>query len=167
MLRAILIASVCVALPSIPAAQAQQAATAASGEHCQNQASRRRRSSVFGNIAGRALGRVGVPSSVAGVAVPTESLLSEAIMGLLDCREQQQAAASTNEAIRGGVGTRTSWQSESRPNVSGASTADSEERLADSTHCMTVTSIVIINGEETRAPQRLCRAPGARGYARV
>ena len=167
MLRAILIASVCVALPAVPAAQAQQTATAPSGERCQNQASRRRRSGLFGNIAGRALGRVGVPSSVAGVAVPTESLLSEAIMGLLNCREQQQAAAATNEAIRGGVGTRSSWQSETRPNVSGSSNAEAEERLADGTHCMTVTNIVIVDGEETRAPQRMCRTPGSRGYARV
>ncbi|MDP8995023.1 MAG: hypothetical protein M3N07_08620, partial [Pseudomonadota bacterium] len=104
---------------------------------------------------------------VGGVSLPTNELLSEAIMNLLDCREQQQAAAATNEAIRGGVGTTSNWQSETRPGVSGSSSATGEERLADGTHCMTVTNIVIIDGEETRAPQRMCRGPGQRGYARV
>ena len=122
---------------------------------------------MLGGLAGRALGRVGVPSSVAGVGLPTQELLSEAIISMLNCREQQQAAAATNEAIRGGAGTTASWQSETRPGVSGAASASGDERLADGTHCLTVTNIVIVDGEETSAPQRMCRAPGQRGYARA
>jgi surface antigen len=153
---------------SAPPALAQRGANQPDAQgRCQNQESRRRRGSMFGNIAGRALGRAGVPSSVAGVGLPTEQLLSEAITAMLDCRERQQAAVATNEAVRGGVGTTTSWQSETRANVSGSSSATGDERLADGTHCVMVTNIVIVDGEETSADQRMCRAPGSRGYARV
>lgn len=153
--------------PAQQAAAQTGASNGGAGERCRDDSTRRRRSSIMGGLAGRVLNRAGVPTNVAGVTLPTHELLSEAIMSLLDCREQQQAAAATNDAIRGGVGTTTSWQSESRPNVSGSSSAEGEERLADGTHCMTVTNIVIVDGEETRAPQRMCRGPGARGYARV
>jgi hypothetical protein len=172
MLRAtaIFTAAILAVLPlgAAPEAAAQTGASnARGGERCRDDSTRRRRSSIMGGLAGRVLSRAGVPTDVAGVALPTEQILSEAVMSLLDCREQQQAAAATNDAIRGGVGTTTSWESQSRPNVSGSSSAEAEERLADGTHCMTVTNIVIVDGEETRAPQRMCRGPGARGYARV
>jgi surface antigen len=153
---------------SAPPAFAQRGATQPDAEgRCQNQESRRRRGSLFGGIAGRALDRVGVPSSVAGVGLPTEQILSEAITAMLDCRERQQAATAANEAIRGGVGTTTSWQSETRTNVSGSASATRDEQLSDGTHCVMVTNIVIVDGEETSADQRMCRAPGSRGYARV
>jgi surface antigen len=169
MLRMILSLGVLLATSfSAPQAFAQQGASQPDAQgRCQNQESRRRRGSMFGNIAGRALGHAGVPTSVAGVGLPTELLLSEAITAMLDCRERQQAAVATNEAVRGGVGTTTSWQSETRANVSGSSSATGDERLADGTHCVMVTNIVIVDGEETSADQRMCRAPGSRGYARV
>ena len=69
--------------------------------------------------------------------------------------------------MRGGVGTTASWTSETRAGVSGSSVATGQETLADGTHCMTVTDIVIVDGEETRAPKRMCRAPGTARYARV
>ncbi|HEX5183443.1 MAG TPA: hypothetical protein VFW19_09865 [Allosphingosinicella sp.] len=122
---------------------------------------------MLGGLASRAADRAGVPSSVGGVSVPTSSLLSDAITALLDCREQQQAAAATNEAMRGGVGTTSTWKSDSRPDVSGSSTVNSQDKLADGTQCLTVTDVVIVNGEETTAPKRMCRAPGASGYTRV
>jgi surface antigen len=168
MLRAIFAAALLSAVQAPAPAEAQANASAPqAGERCRDGESRRRRSSVLGGLGRSVLNRVGAPSNVAGIAIPTEMVLSEAISALLDCRERQQAAAATNEAIRGGAGTTTTWQSESRPNVSGSARADAEERSADGTHCLTVTNIVIVNGEETRAPQRMCRAPGARGYARV
>lgn len=121
----------------------------------------------LGGLASRVADRAGAPSSVAGVSLPTSSLLSDAITRLLDCKEQQQAAAATNEAMRGGVGTTSTWKSDSRSNVSGSSTVNSQEKLADGTQCLTVTDVVIVNGEETTAPKRMCRAPGASGYTRV
>jgi len=167
MLRSIFLAAALAAVHSPAPAEAQTGAAAPrAGERCDGER-RQRRSSMFGNIGRQVLGRVGAPTSVAGVALPTETLLTEAISSLLDCRERQQAAVATTEAIRGGAGTTTTWQSDTRPNVSGSASAAGDERLADGTHCLTVTNVVIVDGEETRAPQRMCRSPGARGYARV
>lgn len=154
-------------VPAVPAAAVQGASQRDGQGRCQNQASRRRRGSLFGGIAGRVLGRAGVPTSVAGVGLPTEELLSEAITGLLDCREQQQAATATNDAIRGGVGTTSTWRSETRANVSGSSTVTAQSAAAGGGDCMTVTDIVIVNGEETRAPKTLCRRPPSQRYVRV
>ena len=122
---------------------------------------------LMGGLANSVLGRAGVPGSVAGISLPVGSLLSEAIVSLLDCKEQQQAAQATNEAVRGGVGTQTSWTSETRPNVSGKSIVTAEEKLADGGNCLTVTDVVIVDGEETTVPKRMCRARGASGYARA
>jgi surface antigen len=153
---------------SAPPALAQRGANQPDAQgRCQNQESRRRRGNLFGNIAGRALGRAGVPSSVGGIGLPTEQLLSVAITAALDCRERQQAAAATNEAVRGGVGTTASWQSDTRPNVSGTARSTGEQRSADGTHCVSVTNVVFVDGEQTEATEQLCRGPNDRGYARV
>ncbi len=123
--------------------------------------------SILGGIADTALGRAGVSTSVAGVYLPVGSLLSDAIVNLLDCKEQQQAAAATNEAIRGGVGSEASWKSDTRANVRGLSKVTGEEKLADGGHCMTVTDVVIVDGEETTVPKKMCRGQGASGYVKV
>ena len=123
--------------------------------------------SIMGGIASTTLGRVGAPSGVASLAFPVGSMLTEAIIDLLDCKEQQQAAKATDTAIRGGVGTEVAWTSESRPNVSGASKVTSEEKLADGGQCLTVTDVVIVDGEETKVDKRMCRAKGAKGFARA
>ena len=126
------------------------------------------RHSVFGSIAGQiastALGRSGVPSSVAGVYIPVQSLVSEGITRILTCKEQKQAATATQNAVRGGVGSSSSWTSESRPNVTGTSTVNSQNRRADGTTCLAVTDVVIVDGEETRVTKNMCRAPGASSY---
>lgn len=123
--------------------------------------------SILGNIADSALGRAGVPSSVGGVSLPVRSMLSDAIMNLLDCHERQQAAQATDKAIRGGVGTEVAWSSETRPNVTGKSKVTGEEKLAGGGNCLTVTDVVIVDGQETTVPKRMCRAAGASGYARA
>lgn len=153
---------------SAPPAFAQQGASQPDSQaRCQNQETRRRRGSLLGGIGGRILGRAGVPSSVAGVYVPTDQILGEAITAMLDCRERQQAAEATNEAIRGGVGTTASWESETRPGVSGRSTVTAQRAEAGGGQCMTVTDIVIVDGEETRAPKTMCRRPPNNRYVRV
>lgn len=154
-------------MPSVPAAAQPGESRADAGERCRNQESRRRRGSMIGGLAGRVLGRAGVPSNVAGVGLPTQELLSEAITNLLDCREQQQAAGATNEAMRGGVGTTASWQSETRPGVSGSSTVIARSDPAGGDDCMTVSDIVIVDGEETMAPKTMCRRPPNNRYVRV
>ena len=137
------------------------------GETPQAQAKKSLFGNILGGIASTALGRVGAPSAVAGYALPVGSMLSDAIIGLLDCKEQQQAAKATDTAIRGGVGTEVKWNSESRPNVSGVSKVTAEEQLADGGQCLTVTDIVIVDGEETSVPKRMCKAKGAKGFAKV
>ena len=122
---------------------------------------------IMGGIADNVLGRAGVPTSIVGVHLPVGTLLSDALINLLDCKEQQQAAQATNDAIRGGVGSEASWKSDSRPNVSGKSKVTSEEQLADGGNCLTVTDVVIVDGEETTVPKRMCRGKGASGYARA
>ena len=169
-LRALLIAAL-LAGPAGSLAPVPAAAEAASSEKCAETPVKKARKSMFGSIlgsvAGSVLGRMGAPGSIVGVSLPVGSLLSDAIINLLDCKEQQQAAAATNEAIRGGVGSESSWKSESRPNVSGRSKVTAEQKLVDGGNCLTVSDVVIVDGEETLVPKRMCRAKGASGYARA
>ncbi|MDB5692936.1 MAG: hypothetical protein JWO81_1999 [Alphaproteobacteria bacterium] len=134
------------------------------GGRCENKPKHSMFGSIAGQIAGAALGRSGVPSSVAGVYIPVSSLISNGISRLLTCKEQVQAATATQNAVRGGVGTSASWTSESRPNVTGTSSVDSRTARADGTSCLAVTDVVIVDGEETRVTKNMCRAPGASGY---
>jgi hypothetical protein len=175
MLRALLVAvplSLSPIAATAPAAASAAAASAAQdGEgkrKCDDAPAKKRKKSMFGNIMGNVAGNV-IGRGLGGVGsfLPTSELLSEAITALLDCKEQQQAAKATDEAVRGGVGTTSSWESESRPGVSGASTVTAANQQADGSHCMTVTDVVIIDGEETTVPKTMCRKPGQSRYARV
>lgn len=170
-LRMLVIAGLAVAAPAVPMLPGQSAMAAAQGTQCTETPAKKARRSMFGNILGgvadNVLGRVGLPGSIAGVSLPVGSLLSDTLLKLLDCKEQQQAAAATNEAIRGGVGGESRWQSESRPNVRGVSKVTAAEQLADGSNCMTVTDVVIVDGEETVVPKKMCRSKGASGYAKV
>jgi surface antigen len=161
------------------AAQPAQAASLGMGKEkgdspttsqpCKPTEARKKRNSLFGaiagSIAGSALGSAGAGGTVVGLAIPVGSLLSTAIMDKLDCKEQVQAAEATTTAVRGGVGTSSTWTSETRANVSGTSTVTGEDKLADGTSCVTVTDVVIVDGEETTALKRMCRKPGESGYA--
>jgi surface antigen len=159
-----------------PAAEAAPArAQAAAGERtCAQRRDRSRRrgrgiGSVVGGIAGGIIGGPagGVANMVTSV-LPVGALIGEAIASLLDCEEQQQAANATEEAVRGTVGTTATWTSETRANVSGSSTVTAAEPLApDGAQCLFVTDIVIVDGEETRAPKRMCRRPPANRFVRV
>lgn len=119
---------------------------------------------VLGGVADRTLGSTGVTSVVGGY-LPVGSLLSSAIIAQLNCDEQQQAAEATNEAVRGGVGTESVWTSKSRKNVTGKSKVTSGQKLADGSDCMTITDVIIVEGEETTVPKKMCKRPGASGYA--
>ena len=147
-----------------PPAFAQSSDSGNSTKKCEPKKKKR---SLFGNIAGGiagsvasgALGRAGSVGSLVGLSVPVSSLISEGIARLLDCKEQVQAAKATEEAVRGGVGTTSSWQSESRPGVTGRSTVTAQTARADGGSCMTVNDVVIVNGEETTVAKTMCRAP--------
>jgi surface antigen len=145
-------------LPS--AAQAQR------GHDCQRNEGRHRTSGIFGGIARGALGHFG--GSAATVLLPVGSLLGDAIMNLLDCDEQQKAATATEQAVRGGVGSTAAWRSDTHAgHVSGSSTVTAADNGSPQGQCVTVTDIVIVDGEETRAPKRMCRRPPSDRYVRV
>ncbi|MEO6256067.1 MAG: hypothetical protein ABIO69_04590 [Sphingomicrobium sp.] len=163
------------ALLSGPAAtvlpfEASAAIAAPATTRCTDTPEKKAKRSLFGGIASGMLGGFLGGSAVGNmaiVALPAAELLSDAIMKLLDCKEQQQAAKATDDALRGGVGTEVAWTSESRANVSGVSKVTAAEQLADGGQCMTVTDIVIVDGEETTVPKRMCRSKGGSGYARA
>ena len=171
MLRALVATGLLAVASAAMVGSAAVAAQGQTGSQCSQAPAAKAKRSLFGNILGgladSALGRIGAPSSIAGVSLPVGSLLSDAIINLLDCKEQVQAAKATDDAIRGGVGTEVAWKSDSRPNVSGKSLVTAEEKLADGGQCMTVTDVVIVDGEETKVPKKMCRARGASGYAKV
>jgi hypothetical protein len=170
MIRVLLVSASLLLMPVAGATPADAKDKPAAGK-CQETKAKKRRNSIFGqvvgNVASNVVGRTGLGTVGGIVALPTSALLSEAILKLLDCKEQQQAAAATNEAIRGGVGTTAAWQSESRQGVAGSSSVTGQDRLADGRQCMTVSDVVIVEGEETRAQKRMCRKPGESGYVRV
>lgn len=100
--------------------------------------------------------------------------LTESIACRLDPEEQKQAAEATLSVTRTEgdgtlpeVGASASWNSSTRQNVSGTSTVTSRQASSGTLDCITVTDVVIIEGEEARAEKRMCRAPGAARYAIV
>ena len=173
MLRALVLAGLLAVVPAAilssgPAtAQAQNAAP----QKCQDTAEKKAKRSMFGSmlgsIGGSLLGRAGAAGSIVSAALPAASYLGDELLKMLDCKEQQQAAKATDQAIRGGVGTEISWKSESRPNVTGSSKVTGQEAMADGGQCLTVTDVVIVDGEETTVPKKMCRAKGASAYAKV
>jgi surface antigen len=181
MFRALLLAAPLALVPLAASAPTASAATSAAtsaaqsrtGENCQqqNQRNRRRGRGIGGVLGGIAGGRLGPVGNVVTSVVPVGSLLGEAVAGMLDCREQQQAAAATQEAVaraeRGGdVGASSSWQSETRPNVSGTSTVTAVDNSGGD-ECMSVSDIIIVDGQETEVPKRMCRRPPTNRYVRV
>ena len=154
------------AVPLILASLAMSAPAAAQrGQDCQRNEGRHRMGGVLGGMARGMLGNVGGAAS--GVVLPVGSLLGDAVMNMLDCGEQRKAATATEEAVRGGVGTTSTWRSESRPGVTGSSTVTAASNTASEGECMTVTDVVIIDGQETRAPKRMCRRPPTNRFVRV
>jgi surface antigen len=170
MFRAYLLAASLLLIPvSLPSTPVDGTAIAQSrtGQSCQRRnEGRRQAGSAVGGVARGLLGRFG-GSSVANIVSPMSSMLGDAIMNLLDCREQEQAATATETAVRGGnVGDSASWQSESRPNVSGTSTVVAVDRSGGD-DCMNVSDIVIVDGQETEVSKRMCRRPPTNRYVRI
>lgn len=146
-------------------------------ERCQRRARGRGRllGGIAGGIAGGVAGRASGAAAALATALPVSLLVGEVITRLLDCREQEQAAAATETAVtqaaeagaERGVGTAVPWTSETRPGVTGSSVVTALEQEPGGAQCMTVTDIVIVDGEETRAPKRMCRRPPSQRFVRV
>ena len=116
-----------------------------------------------GAVLDRGLSRMGVPYAY-GLRSTVYSGLLDSIACLLQPRERQQAVQATDQAVSRGVGATREWTSTDRPGVRGSSTVTAQNTRADGALCRDVTDIVIVNGEETRAQKRMCRAPGASGF---
>ena len=167
----LVLASMTLPLPALAQDSQANQAPAVANSRCDNRDQRRRRGRGIGNVLGTAAGMFGgAAGGVASMAVtmlPVGELLGEAIASMLDRCEQQQAARATEEATRGGVGTTTTWTSETRPGVTGSSVVTAQATNTPQGECMTVTDIVIVDGEETRAPKQMCRRPPSTRYVRV
>lgn len=125
---------------------------------------------ILGSLAGSAAGRVGGVLGYVPVASLTDQITAS-IACKLDPEEQKQAADATLEATRSEsdgeaeVGSTASWTSNTRDDVSGTSTVIAKNDRSNGLQCITVTDVVIVKGEETRADKRMCRRPPAARYA--
>ncbi|HZG44804.1 MAG TPA: hypothetical protein VEZ41_00860, partial [Allosphingosinicella sp.] len=111
-------------------------------------------------------------TSTLGSFLPVQSLLTDAILNLLDCDEQKKAAKATDDvtaqAEARGAGAKVAWRSESRPNVSGVSeVTEVDSAPQGGKRCMKVRDVVIIDGEETKMEKRMCKQPPSTKYAMV
>lgn len=118
---------------------------------------------MFGKATNRALGGTALAQFV---PIPeVAGVLSDAVACRLDQKEQRQAATATQAVVREGqIGTTSEWKSDSRENVSGRSTLTARAEQPDGSTCVQVTDVVIVDGEETTVPKRMCRARGASGF---
>lgn len=113
---------------------------------------------VAGAAAGAALGRVTGARFMPVFAFRTS--LTPDIACRLDAKEQQKAAIATQEAVRGEkVGDSVTWESETRPGVTGTTTIAALEPPSGKKSCMMVSDVIIVDGEETRAEKKMCRVP--------
>ncbi|MFM9935248.1 MAG: hypothetical protein ACKVOL_03500 [Novosphingobium sp.] len=160
-------------LPSFPTPSSNASKTS---DGCPKGRSKSEGSSVLGGLIGQSLGRA---ASSAGVSsyFPTAEVagtLTNAIACKLDPAEQKQAASATIEATRGAdgdtapppVGASSAWTSGTRENVSGTSTVVARnDNDQGGMQCITVSDVIIVNGEETTANKRMCRKRGSARYA--
>ncbi|MDT7934587.1 MAG: hypothetical protein RQ833_08275 [Sphingomonadaceae bacterium] len=123
---------------------------------------------MLGNMMGSLTGKVTSRMGVVGSWVPTSAvagILTDAIACKLDPGEQKQAADATLQATRGEtVGSTATWKSETRPGVTGTSTVVARSEGPGGGACMTVSDVIIVEGEETTVSKRMCRVPPATGY---
>jgi hypothetical protein len=178
MLRAALISAsliVASAVPVLPVAQAAAAQSTVGSRQCAQTPARNTRRGILGAVGGAALGGLigsnRVTSTISSF-LPVQSILTDALMNLLDCDEQQKAAKATEDvtarAETGGAGASVAWRSESRPGVSGRSTVKAVDTTGQGgRRCMTVEDVVIVDGEETVLPKRMCKQPPSTRYAKV
>jgi predicted lipid-binding transport protein (Tim44 family) len=170
MIRVILVSASLLLLPVAMPAAAQESAAAqsGSGSACKTNPKKKRSSAMFGSmLGGIASGALG--GRVGGMAsyIPFNTfatLLTDAIACRLDEKEQKQAATATEEAVRGGVGSKSTWTSDTRQGVSGTSTVLAQSQTSGGGSCMDVNDVIIVNGEETTVSKRMCREAGASGY---
>lgn len=160
-------------LPSFPSGSNS---ASKSSDGCPKGKSKGAGSSILGGFIGQNLGRAASSAGVSRFFPSAEvaDTLTNAIACRLDPDEQKQAASATIEVTRGAesetapppVGASSSWTSATRENVSGTSTVVARnDNDVGGMQCITVSDVIIVNGEETTADKRMCRKPGAARYA--
>ncbi len=126
---------------------------------------------ILGRVLGRATRETTGSMGIVGTFIPDAEVANEltnSIACRLDPDEQHKAADATLEATRADeVGATASWTSETRQGVSGTSIVASRTQQADGATCMTVTDVIIVNGEETTEDKQMCRGPGESRYTLV
>ena len=89
----------------------------------------------------------------------------------LDACERERAAIARRRAVelaqQGQANQNVTWTSETRPDITGSATASAIAVEARGRECLVVTNIIVVNGEETRAPRRMCRTPPSGRFAEV
>ncbi len=126
---------------------------------------------VGGALLGGLLGVRGVPI-MTSVTLPLQAFLDDRYIDMLECDERLKAVGATMQvtdlAERQGIGASVAWRSDSRPGVTGASTVTAVDTAsAGGQRCLTVTDVLIIGGEETTVPKRMCRTPPSARYQRI
>ena len=170
----LLLTSAALPLPAAAQDAANQPAAVANSR-CDNREQRRQRGRGIGAVLGGAAsmfgGRVGGVAGMMNNMLPVGELLGEALASMLDRCEHHKAAQATEQVVeqaeRGGVGTSVAWESETRPGVRGSSTVTAAATTTPQGQCMTVTDVVIVDGEETTQPKQMCRRPPSTRYVRV
>lgn len=160
------------------AARGAQSSEAAEG--CENEEGRSTARGVLGGILGGAARRTANRAGL-GYYVPVEAFtdtLAKEIACKLDPEEQEKAAKATMDITevekddegndkKPEVGRSAAWESDTREGVSGTSTITSREASSGDNDCITVTDVIIVEGEETRAEKRMCRLAGSPRYTIV
>lgn len=135
---------------------------------CANDAKSSIGKSILGNVIGDFTRRATRGMGAFGSFVPRAEVaetLTNSIACRLDPEEQLQAAEATRSVTESEqLGESVQWTSETRPGVFGSSTATSKSLTADGSSCMSITDVVIVDGEETRVSKRMCKAPGETRY---
>ena len=161
---------------SIPSLPSVSSSSSKSSDGCPKGKSKSEGSAVLGGLIGQGLGRAAGSAGVSSYfpIADVAGTLTNAIACKLDPAEQKQAANATIEATRGEggdaepppVGASSSWTSETRENVSGTSTVVARnDNDRGGLQCITVSDVIIVNGEETTADKRMCRKPGSARYS--
>ncbi len=130
---------------------------------------------LLSGAAGRTARRAGLGSFVP--VAQFEDRLSAEIACQLDEAEQAKAAEATDTVtmktdengnqVAPEVGRSAAWTSDTREGVSGTSTVTAREASSGDNDCITVTDVIIVEGEETRAEKRMCRLAGSPRYTIV
>jgi len=144
----------------------------ASAQACEQE---RRRPSLFGEFVGALAGAAGstIANQMSNWGVrpsyrfrsTLNRALTDGIACLLNPAEREQAAAATDQAIALGVGSQVTWQSETRPGVSGTTTVTASIVEASGGSCVDMTEVLVgAGGQDAVVRKRMCRRPGESGY---